>query len=108
MSRTALFASLVVAALCAGAEPPVGPLERLQPRIFDVRYDVTISTMIPLRQDDPRLPRHPEDKEHRPFGGTFYLQDAPIVMPLHFEQTFHQIDRSSLAAELWLGDRRDS
>jgi hypothetical protein len=88
--------------------PPEGPLQRYEPRIYDLRYDVTISSAIPYGQDDPRLNRDPRvENPPMQFGTTFVLHDAPIAMPIIYQGTYSRIDNASLAAELYLADRLD-
>ncbi|MBT8484230.1 MAG: transglutaminase domain-containing protein [Phycisphaerales bacterium] len=101
------LAAALIAAPPSG-RPPTGPLQREQPRLYDIRYDVTLNTAIPYGQDDPRNPRDPREQEPRvTFGGTFELADTPIVMPLIYRGTYSRLIPESIRAELWTGGRRD-
>ncbi len=79
--------------VAATAGPPTGPLQRHDPRVYDLAIDVTITTR---SQPDARL--------YKPF----HLKDAPIVMPVIVEGPYSVVDRESLAARLWLGGREDT
>jgi len=95
--------------------PPVGALERYEPRLYDLKFEVAMTSSVPLGQDDPRAQRHvardpkkprpfPDRNERRlDFGGTIDVTDAPIVMPLILQGTFSRIDHSSIGAQLFLG-----
>ncbi|MCP3902170.1 MAG: transglutaminase domain-containing protein [Planctomycetes bacterium] len=109
---TKLIAMAVVALTVMtppAGRPPVGPLERHSPKVYDMRYEVTLSTVVPYRQDDPRLPRSPLETSPRSieWGGVFQLRDTPIVMPIVYQGSYHAVDPDSIAAVLWLGDKQD-
>ncbi len=79
----------LLALLC---RPPVGALERYEPRLYDVTMDVTVTT---AAQFDATLQQR------------YSLVDAPIVMPVIFQGTFSAVRSDSLAARLWLEGRED-
>jgi len=87
----------VVTALLALAppsgRPPVGPLQRVEPRVYDFTFDVTVTT---AWQYDLSLQR------------SYNLLDAPIVMPVIFQGTYSVVAADSLRARLWLGGREDN
>ncbi|MHC5112828.1 MAG: transglutaminase-like domain-containing protein [Planctomycetota bacterium] len=109
MSKLAVLTAVAIALLTPpSGRPPVWPLERHTPRVYDLRYEVTLSTEVPYRQDDPRLPRDPREKNPKiDWGGTFQLADTPIVMPVVYQGTYHAVDPESIAAKLWLGAHED-
>ena len=72
--------------------PPVGPLARVEPRVYDFTFDVTITTVSPYDLSRQR---------------NFHLVDAPIVMPVIFQGTYSTVSSDSLRARLWLGGRED-
>lgn len=90
---------LVLAALCTfmafdtpSGRPPLGPLERYEPRIYDFRINVALSTW---QQVDPFQRRR------------YNLQDSPIVMPVIFQSSYSRVDGDSLYGKLWLGGKPD-
>jgi hypothetical protein len=64
------------------ASPPSGPLQRLEPRVHDVRYEVTLH-------------------------GALDVNEAPIIMPLMFQGAFSRVDANSVRGRLWRGGRPD-
>ncbi len=90
-----------LAALAPAASPPIGPLERYDPKMYDVRFEVEVNTQIPWGQDDPRY-RSPRDSRPFVWGGTIRVTDAPIVMPVVFEGAYHQVARDTVGGHLWL------
>ena len=107
-----LTVAAAAAALAAppSGRPPTGPLERVNPRIYDVKYDVTLTTMVAYVLDDPRVQRpDPEftDPAIIDWGGTFRLVDTPIIMPLIYRGTFSAIDPETVKGELFLNGRPD-
>lgn len=87
---------LVAATALAGAtpsgRPPVGALQRFEPRIYDFTFDVTLTT---AWQYDGTRQRG------------YNLDNAPIVMPVIFQGTFSAVDSDSLGARLWLAGIED-
>ncbi len=71
--------------------PPKGPLYRSDPKVYDVRFEVTVNTEI---------------LGHR-YRTLFDLSDTPIVMPLVFQGAYSQIHDDSVWANLWLDSRAD-
>jgi transglutaminase-like putative cysteine protease len=89
----ALIAGLLVFAGQPSGRPPTGPLQRYEPRIWDVTFDVTLTTYSPF---DLSLQRD------------YQLTDAAIVMPVIFQSTFSTVQADSLTAKLWLAGRQDT
>jgi hypothetical protein len=87
--------------------PPVGPLERYDPRIYDIRYEVTLSTdkfhEPKIQPGDPDRGIQPRLRQRPPFD----LADAVIMMPLIYQGTYSRMDQDSLAGQLWLQHRQD-
>jgi len=88
---------IAIVALCSAAEtsgrPPRGPLKRVEPKVYDVTVDVQLVTS--LNRSDV-LGR-----------GLYNLEDAPIVFPIIFRNTFSRVKTDSLRARLWLGSHED-
>lgn len=72
--------------------PPIGPLQRLEPRIYDFSITVNVST---IWQQNVTLRRY------------YDIKDAPIVMPVIFQGTYSRVPSNSLWAKLWLDGRED-
>ena len=90
-------AALVLVAIVAtltppSGRPPIGPLQRYEPRLYDFTFDVTITTVSPYDLGRQR---------------GYHLVDAPIVMPVIFQGTYSAVSADSLRARLWLGGRED-
>ena len=66
----------------SSGRPPTGPLQREDPRVHDVRFQVTLR-------------------------GGFDLEGAPIMMPLILQSTFNRVEPESVQGRLWLGGRPD-
>lgn len=112
MFAALLLAAAIVADVPSG-RPPVGPLERYDPRVYDIRYEVQLTTTPPRPQTNPNRPSvplfNPEAKQIQvDYGQPFRLRDAPIVMPVIKQGTFSIIDQTSLKAQLWLDQRADN
>ncbi len=88
-----LLAGLLVVAGAPSGRPPVGPLERYEPRVYDITFDVTLTS---LWQYDLSQQRN------------YHLADAPIVMPVIFQGTYSAVQSDSLRARLWLAGREDT
>jgi hypothetical protein len=96
MKNLALLIILgAVAVLAAFAppsgRPPIGPLERYEPRLYDLSFAVNVST---LRQVDGL------DKQN------YVLRGAPIVFPIVFQGTFSKVESNSVKPEMWLESRQ--
>jgi hypothetical protein len=101
MAICALPPAVVAAAIIAFAppsgRPPTGPLERYEPRVYDLGFDVVLSM---VSDSPPYAPR--------PGTGSFNLADAPIVFPIIFQSAYSEVDRASMKAQLWLDGREDA
>jgi hypothetical protein len=97
----ALLAALLLATPPSG-RPPTGPLERYEPRVWDVTFDVTVTTG--WRYDDTLRGWRYEASLQQSYD----LADAPIVMPVIFQGTYSAVKSDSLRARLWLGAREDT
>ncbi len=76
--------------------PPVGPLQRYEPKVYDLSFGVTISTALQLQAREEGAYATKEN---------YNLKDAPIVMPLIFQGTFSRTDPDSVTGQLWLDGR---
>ena len=90
---------VALVALCAlmaadspSGRPPTGPLQRVEPRVYDFKFEVLVSTV--WQQDVTQRRR-------------YNLKDAPIVVPVIFQGTYSRIPSESLWAKLWLEGRED-
>lgn len=81
---TALISTLMIP---PSGRPPIGPLQRFQPKLYDVTFEVTLNTPIPYLATD------------RP---VYRLEGAPIVMPLIFQGAFSKVYQESVGSRLWL------
>jgi hypothetical protein len=90
-------APLLVALLAFGGppsgRPPIGPLERYEPRVYDITFDVTLTTRWQFDLSQQR---------------DYQLADAPIVMPVIFQGAYSAVQSDSLRARLWLAGREDT
>jgi hypothetical protein len=73
--------------------PPIGPLSRYEPRLYDFSFAVTLSTL-----------QQPIATDRRDYD----LTDAPIVLPIIHLSTFSKIDGDSIGAKLWLNGREEN
>ncbi|MCI0364283.1 MAG: transglutaminase domain-containing protein [Phycisphaerales bacterium] len=88
----ALLGAAVLCFVAAGfappsGRPPIGALERCDPRVYDVNVSVTIATIQQVNALD---------------RGSYDLVEAPIVMPVIYMGTFSKVHSDSIAAKLWL------
>jgi hypothetical protein len=67
---------------------PIGPLERYEPRLHEVRFAVQVNTAM---QTDPFMRR------------CYDLADAPIVMPLILQGAYSSVDPATVRGRLFLG-----
>lgn len=86
-----MTASILVSMAPPAGRPPVGPLVRHDPHIYEVSFQVLLSTSVSTIDQGIR-------------AGEFDLKDTPIVIPLMMQGTFSQIDERTLHAEM-IGDR---
>lgn len=90
--------TIVVAIMSAmysppAGRPPVGPLERIDPKLYDFTYNVTVSTISQAELMNRQ---------------NYSLADALIVMPLIYLGTFSRIDGETVNMKLWLGGSEDT
>ncbi|HWB20226.1 MAG TPA: transglutaminase-like domain-containing protein [Phycisphaerales bacterium] len=72
--------------------PPAGPLQRYDPKLYDMTFSVTVSTL---------QKNFASDRE-------FYnLQDAPIIMPVIDLGAFSKVQHDSINGHLWLEGNED-
>lgn len=100
MLATLLAAAIAVAPPPSG-RPPIGPLERVEPKIYDVGFEVTLLAEQPLGYE--RDIRH-EDAWSRQ---NFSISDTPIVFPIIFRGTYSKVDSDSLEGRMWAGATED-
>lgn len=83
----ALALMLVAAAPDAApsGRPPVGPLERFEPRLYDLRFSVRVGTVLQFDASQRR---------------NYNLADAPIVLPLIYQSSYSSTDPESVTAQL--------
>lgn len=67
--------------------PPIGPLQRTDPRIYDVGFGVTLYTELP-----------PTDASAR---AIIDVTDAPFVVPVILRGPYSKIDPNSFGGKLW-------
>ena len=72
--------------------PPKGPLERVEPKIYDITFQVTADTLMPRIATERKF---------------YQMRDAPIVLPIIFQSTYSKVDQTSLSASLWLDGNED-
>lgn len=73
--------------------PPVGPLKRLDPKMYDLNFQVAVATSIQ---------QIATDKGQYATKENYNLVDAPIVLPLIYQGTFSRVDPTSVTGQLWL------
>jgi hypothetical protein len=88
----AILMSMLLLAPPSG-RPPMGPLKRYEPRMYDLTFGATITTL---------------QQQYAPDRRTYTLNNAPIVMPVIFLGTFSKVDASTVTPHLWLGSREDA
>ena len=87
-----LFMAMLLAFAPPSGRPPVGPLERYEPRAYDLSFTVALSTLMQINANDRK---------------DYDLDNAPIVMPVVFLSTFSKVDSDSVVGKLWLDSRED-
>jgi hypothetical protein len=76
--------------------PPVGPLQRYDPKLYDATFGVTMM---------PALQQYANEDGAYATRANYDLRDAPIVMPLIYQGTFSRLKPDSVTGELWLDNR---
>jgi transglutaminase-like putative cysteine protease len=84
------FWTLAALAAPPSGRPPIGPLKRYEPKVFDLTFGAGVST---LQQ------RNALDKFN------YRLENAPIVMPIVFLGAYSKVQSESVKAQLWLESR---
>lgn len=87
---------LMIIACAAGAtpptgRPPVGPLQRYDPKIYDFNFRVTLKAAQTL-----------SDFRNEPH---YDLVNTPIIMPIIHMGTFHRVNADSAGGKIWLDNR---
>ena len=90
MSMTTMTMTQTAVAQDVSGRPPIGPLERVDPRIWDLQF--TCSMLLPV--------------EDRADGVVFWIQKTPIYFPMIFQGTYNRIDPGSLSASMTLAGRK--
>lgn len=88
--KTVLIAALSLTP--PAGRPPMGPLQRHDPKVYDVLFDVTVVTTW----------QYDGSKQEN-----FRVTEAPIVMPVIFQGAWSAVQPDSLRRELWLEGRAD-
>jgi transglutaminase-like putative cysteine protease len=108
---TSAFAAVLAAATAATptGRPPVGPLAREDPKVYEFTFEVIVST-VPIHVGADPQPVEPLNPFHQPRTdrhprGIIDLVDSEIWMPVALQSTFHAVDPDSLDGSLWLGNR---
>jgi len=85
----ALLAALIAATVIPpSGRPPIGPLERYDPKLYDMTFSVTVVT---------ELPPIATDRRH------YALEDAPIVLPVILQGAYSKVRQDSIGGRLWAG-----
>jgi len=101
MLSMALIVAVFLAAFIAWAappsgRPPIGPLERIEPEKYEVRFGVTLSTLQQLQAREEGIV---------PGAKRIYdLVEAPIVYPIVFMGAYSRVFNDSVGAKLWLNN----
>jgi hypothetical protein len=84
-----LLAALVIAAVIPpSGRPPIGPLERYDPKLYDMTFSVTVLTeLTPIATDR----RH------------YALENAPIVLPVILQGAYSKVRQETIRGRLWTG-----
>lgn len=90
---TAVVAAALVGFAPPSGRPPEGPLERFEPRVYDLGFDVVLSMV------------HDAPPHIKPSSTHFNLKDAPIVMPVIFQSAYSEVNRASMKSQMWLDGR---
>ena len=94
LSLGVLMLAILAAFAPPSGRPPVGPLQRYEPKVYDLGFSVTVSTM---QQLDPRVEK-----------ANYELKGAPIVFPIVFLGTYSKVNSESIKADLWLGGHQSN
>jgi transglutaminase-like putative cysteine protease len=86
----AAVAACLVALAQPSGRPPLAPLERLDPRRYELTFEVTLAT---ISQVDAMQRRG------------YDLADAPICMPVIYQGPYSAVATDSLRGRLWLEGR---
>lgn len=88
--------------------PPMGPLQRVDPKRYDVQLDVHLSTIRPLDPDiyisrgvrggGPEFPYFVREIQ----GDRFDITGGGFVMPIAPISTFHRTELETLDAKIWV------
>src|SRR5262245_13608317 len=92
MPGVPIVAACLLALAQPSGRPPLPPLARFEPRVYEVTFEVSLSTLSPV---DLSL------------QGAYRLADAPICMPVVYQGAYSFVASDSLRARLWLSARED-
>lgn len=95
LKLTTIAASVLAMSMATAppaGRPPVKPLERHDPLIHAITFEVTAGTTL----------------NHLASWQSYRLRDAAIVMPVIKQSTFSKIDPDSLQANMWLEGREQA
>ncbi len=76
--------------------PPIGPLQRYDPKLYDLTFAVTMM---------PALQQYANEEGAYATRPSYDLREAPIVMPLIYQSSFSRVTPDSVTGELWLDNR---
>lgn len=80
--------SLLLAFSPPSGRPPIGPLERTEPRLYDITFEVRLNTLVSRVNEAER-------------AALFVLKDAPILLPIIPMGTYSAVDLASLNGEVF-------
>lgn len=90
MTHSALLLLSALMLSPPSGRPPIKPLDRFEPRVYDMTFHVTLAAV---------------SQRDATYQQVFNLEDTPIMMPVIFQSTFSRVDPDSLGGRLWLGTR---
>ncbi len=102
MIRILAAAGLTALGSNQATQMPMGPLERYEPKVYDVGFEVQLTSESPDRT--PGYTTHEEVFERRIFD----IADSPIVFPILFRGPFSKVAPDSLRGRLWAGATEDN
>jgi hypothetical protein len=101
MLRATLLAALVVLLAPPSGPVPIGPLQRFEPKVYDVAFEVTLTSETPTFHTGPVQHEQVFDRDD------FKIEDTPIVFPIIFRGPYSKVDPDSLEGRMWAGAVED-